>query len=79
MKAIKNLLTGIGLVLAGLLCVNWQGTSAHTVETPPTPNSVPEYALAGETSLVEAAGLFKKDDFCWKETYGRGVGTIPKI
>ncbi|WP_425420440.1 discoidin domain-containing protein [Phaeodactylibacter xiamenensis] len=79
MKAIKNLLYTAGLILAGLLCVNWQGTSANTLETPPTPNSVPEYALAGETSLVEAAGLFKKDDFCWKETYGRGVGTIPKI
>ncbi len=50
MKAFKNLLLTVGLVLAGLLCVNWQGTSTNTLETTPTPSNVPEYALAGETS-----------------------------
>ena len=32
-------------------------------------------ALIGLASLeIHAA-----DDFCWKNTYGRGVGTIPKV
>lgn len=42
-------------------------------------NSVFEYVLAGEIFLVEVVGFFKKDDFCWKEIYGRGVGIIFKI
>lgn len=33
----------------------------------------------GKTPLIDASALFRDDVFCWRETYGRGVGTVPTI
>lgn len=33
----------------------------------------------GKTPLIEASAFFRDDVFCWRETYGRGVGTVPAI
>jgi len=56
-------------------------SSQSTIYAPPTELATPS---TNETDLTVtsrtlSSDLFKDDTFCWRETYGRGVGAVPTI
>ena len=78
MKILKYLLLLTGLLLTGLLFMNGISIQDENLGLSEEIEGEDNYANTGRRALIDVAP-FKEDLFCWRETYGRGVGTIPTI
>ncbi len=67
------------LLFSGFVLIRDSNDAVQPTEVIETPQDLKTSALIGSDALIESAEFFREDVFCWKETYGRGVGTIPKI
>lgn len=85
-STIKNLLA-LGLFAFLLLGIQETLTAQDYVaigdntalNQPANPYNAYPNSTIGKTPLIETLDIFKEDVFCWRETYGRGVGTVPTI
>lgn len=69
----------IGVLFIGLLFMNALNYKGETLNLSVESEEIDGDTITNLVSIVDAYGLFKEDEFCWRETYGRGVGTIPTI
>jgi hypothetical protein len=67
------------LLLSGFVLIHEDSNAIESTNIVETISSTESYPLTGARAIIETSELFREDVFCWKETYGRGVGTIPTI
>lgn len=74
----KNSLKTTSILLLGLILLSsfyYKDIVPDRTHSVTVQNSNPVVA----TPVIKAYDFLKKDKFCWRESYGRGVGTVPTI